>query len=115
MGPSGEHVDARENISEDPLNNTEQQHTKSNTNAIPILSTLGFNLTLEVMLETSNLSSTLNLAIDEMLGSEFHVLVAEREAERRTSMIEERVTLSSENQSIVGDQCSFSYSWRIRL
>jgi exosome complex component RRP4 len=74
-------VDARENISEDPLNNTEQQHTKSNTNAIPILSTLGFNLTLEVMLETSNLSSTLNLAIDEMLGSEFHVLVAEREAD----------------------------------
>jgi exosome complex component RRP4 len=33
------------------------------------------------MLETSNLSSTLNLAIDEMLGSEFHVLVAEREAD----------------------------------
>jgi exosome complex component RRP4 len=50
------------------------------------LSILGFNVTLEVILETIDLSSTLNLGIDEMLGPEFHVLVAEREAERRTSM-----------------------------
>lgn len=98
----GEHVEARDCIVEDQLNNTEQQFTKSNTtkempletrrsicqiaNAIRVLSILGFNVTLEVILETIDLSSTLNLGIDEMLGPEFHVLVAEREAERRTSM-----------------------------
>ncbi|CAK7336485.1 unnamed protein product [Dovyalis caffra] len=99
----GEHFEARDSIVEDQLNDTEQPSTKSNmtskdmpletrrsicriANAIRVLSTLGFNLTLEVIQETINLSSTLNLGIDEMLGSEFHVLVAEREAERRTSM-----------------------------
>src|SRR5262249_38833326 len=46
-------------------------------NAIRVLSTLGLNLTVEVILETINLSSTLNIGIEEMLWSEFHVLVAE--------------------------------------
>ncbi|KAJ6704853.1 PNAS-3 RELATED [Salix purpurea] len=98
----GEHVEVRESLAEDQLNNIEQQFTKSNTtkempletrqnicriaNAIRVMSILGFNVTLEVILETIDLSSTLNLGIDEMLGAEFHVLVAEREAERRTLM-----------------------------
>ncbi|KAF7818280.1 exosome complex component RRP4-like protein [Senna tora] len=54
-------------------------------NAIRVLSTLGFSITLEIIKETVNLSLTVNLDINEMLGSEFCVLVAEREAERRSS------------------------------
>ncbi|CAN1234204.1 hypothetical protein LINPERPRIM_LOCUS4145 [Linum perenne] len=41
-------------------------------------------MTLEVILEAVNLSSTLNIGVDEMLGPEFHVALAEREAERRS-------------------------------
>ncbi|XP_010440855.1 PREDICTED: exosome complex component RRP4 homolog [Camelina sativa] len=53
-------------------------------NAIRVLSTLGFTLTPAVIMETFNLSHTENVQIHDMLGSEFHVLVTEREAERRT-------------------------------
>lgn len=87
---------------EDQLNNTEQQLTKYKTtskdmlqesrqircriaNAIHVLSSLGFSLTLEVIPETSDLSSALNLGIDEMLRSNLHVLDAEREDEWRNS------------------------------
>uniref|UniRef100_A0A2P2KCE9 Uncharacterized protein n=1 Tax=Rhizophora mucronata TaxID=61149 RepID=A0A2P2KCE9_RHIMU len=97
----GEHVEARDNMVEDQINNTEQQNSKSSrmskdtpietrqnicriANSVSVLSNLGFNLTLEMILETVNLSIKQNLGIYEMLGSEFHVLVAEEEAERRT-------------------------------
>lgn len=53
-------------------------------NSIRVLSTLGFNITAELITETVNLSSSLNLDIHQMLGSEFCVLVAEGEAERRS-------------------------------
>uniref|UniRef100_A0A7N2MM22 Uncharacterized protein n=1 Tax=Quercus lobata TaxID=97700 RepID=A0A7N2MM22_QUELO len=43
-----------------------------------------FNITIEVIRDTMNLSSSLNLDIHEMLGSEFCVLVAEGEAEQRS-------------------------------
>ncbi|KDP21515.1 hypothetical protein JCGZ_21986 [Jatropha curcas] len=103
----GEHVDARDIVAEDQVNNTEEQNTKSSrasedvpletrqnicriANAIRVLSTLGFSLTLEVILETVNLSSMLNLGIDEMLGSEFHVVVAEKEAERRSLLTKKK-------------------------
>ncbi|KAJ8748393.1 hypothetical protein K2173_003030 [Erythroxylum novogranatense] len=99
----GEHVEARDTIAEDRVDNTEQQNSKSNrsahdmpiemrrnicqiANAIRVLSNLGFSINLEVILEAINLSIKLNLGIDEMLGSEFHVLVAEREVERRSSL-----------------------------
>lgn len=105
----GEHVEATDNMVEDQVNKHEQQSVKSNmnsmsleeqeraytpletrqnicrvANAVRILCTLGFNITLEVILETVNLSSSLNLDVHEMLGSEFCVLVAEGEAERRS-------------------------------
>ncbi|KAJ9171916.1 hypothetical protein P3X46_015215 [Hevea brasiliensis] len=103
----GEHCDARDTVAEEQLNNTEEQNTKSTrvsenvpletrrnicrvANAVRVLSTLGFSLTLEVILEAFNLSSTLNLGIDEMLVSEFHVLVAEKEAERRSSLTKKK-------------------------
>ena len=74
------------------LEEQEQTHTLIETrqsicriaNAVRILSILGFNITIEVIMDTMNLSSSLNLDIHEMLGSEFCVLVAEGEAERRS-------------------------------
>lgn len=53
-------------------------------NAIRVVSTLGFTITVEVITETFNLSTSLNMDIHEMLGSEFCVLVAEQEADRRS-------------------------------
>uniref|UniRef100_A0A1J3EC81 Exosome complex component rrp4 n=1 Tax=Noccaea caerulescens TaxID=107243 RepID=A0A1J3EC81_NOCCA len=69
----------------------EESHTPLETrqsicrigNAIRVLSNLGFTVTLEVIMETVNMSSSKNIEIHDMLGSEFHVLVAENEAERR--------------------------------
>ncbi|KAJ0027936.1 hypothetical protein Pint_36007 [Pistacia integerrima] len=104
----GEHVEARDTI---VVNDSEQlakksggtsmdldeqveNHTPPETrqnicriaNAIRVLSALGFNVILEVITETVKLSNTMNLDIHEMLGSEFYVLVAEKEAERRSSL-----------------------------
>ncbi|CAN0892670.1 Exosome complex component RRP4 homolog [Linum grandiflorum] len=95
----GEHVHVRESMTEDQTdNNTAEQKSKAQNetaletrrhicqiaNAIRVLSNLGFNMTLEVILEAVNLSSKLNVGVDEMLGPEFHVALAEREAERRS-------------------------------
>ncbi|KAG7967434.1 hypothetical protein I3843_08G098900 [Carya illinoinensis] len=105
----GEHVEARDDMVGDQEKKPEWQNTKSQknsmsledqertytpietrqnicriANAIRVLSTLGFNITAELITETVNLSSSLNLDIHQMLGSEFCVLVAEGEAERRS-------------------------------
>ncbi|EOA33976.1 hypothetical protein CARUB_v10021471mg [Capsella rubella] len=85
----GEHVQVQ-----DPLiveTRKEQSHTPLETrqnilrigNAIRVLSNLGFTMTKEVIMETSNLSNKENIDLHDMLGSEFHVLVAENEAGRR--------------------------------
>ncbi|KAK9161365.1 hypothetical protein Syun_007706 [Stephania yunnanensis] len=103
----GEHVEARDN-QENPSN---QQNDTSNgsyvnlavpektytalekrqqicriANAIRVLSSLGFNMTKEIIMEIVNLSITLNVEIHEMLGAEFYVRVAEKEVERRSSL-----------------------------
>ncbi|CAI8610723.1 unnamed protein product [Vicia faba] len=54
-------------------------------NAVRVLSTLGFVITLEIIQGVIDLSLSVNLDIHDMLGSEFCVLVAENEAERRSS------------------------------
>lgn len=99
----GEHIEVRDPIAiDDPKDeemissstkNTgkEQSHTQLETrqticrigNVIRVLSNLGFTVTLEVIMETINLSNSKNIDIHDMLGSEFHVVVAENEAERR--------------------------------
>lgn len=99
----GEHIEAKDDMMEDQVNQSdkkfvsheeeERSYTALDTrryicrtaNAVRVLSTLGFNITLEIIKETVNLSLTLNLDINEMLGSEFCVVVAEREAERRST------------------------------
>ncbi|KVH94430.1 Exosome complex RNA-binding protein 1/RRP40/RRP4 [Cynara cardunculus var. scolymus] len=105
----GEHVETKDNMIEeepikpDPQNNKsktsmsleeeEQTYTPLETrqnicriaNAIRVLSTLGFSITIDVILDVVDLSISKGLDIHEMLGAEFSVLVAEREAERRNS------------------------------
>ncbi|KAG7036378.1 Exosome complex component RRP4-like protein [Cucurbita argyrosperma subsp. argyrosperma] len=106
----GEHVDPTEDMMvEDPINKSEQKGSKfegsfgnqvqeriytpletrqnicRTANAIRVLSILGFIMSVEVIMETVSLSISLNIDVHEMLGSEFCVLTAEKEAERRTS------------------------------
>ncbi|CAK9160112.1 unnamed protein product [Ilex paraguariensis] len=110
----GEHVESKDDAVEDQANKSEQQNSKSTSstnleereqtctqleirqnicrmaNAVRVLSNLGFNITVEVIMETVNLSSSLNLDIHEMLGAEFCVLTAEREAERRSMLTQKK-------------------------
>ncbi|KAK1258234.1 hypothetical protein QJS04_geneDACA020728 [Acorus gramineus] len=59
-------------------------------NAVRVLSVLGFNLSLEVIIDTVEASSSLNLDIKDMLGAEFCVLTAEREVKRRITLIKKK-------------------------
>ncbi|XP_038879414.1 exosome complex component RRP4 homolog [Benincasa hispida] len=90
----GEHVDSTEDMMiEDQVSKAEQErvYTPLNTrqnicrtaNAIRVLSSLGFIMTVEVIMETVSLSISQNVDVHEMLGSEFFVLTAEKEVERR--------------------------------
>lgn len=105
----GEHVEIKDNMIEDEpskpdpendkslismtLEEQEQTYTELETrqnicriaNAIRVLSTLGFSITIDVILEIVDLSISKSVDIHEMLGAEFCVLVAEKEAERRSS------------------------------
>lgn len=106
----GEHAEITDDMVEDQVNKTKQlttkpernsssleeqertftsletrQHVCKIANAVRILSTVGFLVSLEVIMEIVALATSLDLDIHEMLGSEFCVLVAEREVERRTS------------------------------
>ncbi|XP_022774877.1 exosome complex component RRP4 homolog isoform X2 [Durio zibethinus] len=97
----GEHVEARDSMVVDQANSSEQSPVleESNqaytplemrqticriANAVRVLSTLGFNVDADLIMETVELSTSLTIDIHDMLGSEFHVLVAEMEAERRS-------------------------------
>ncbi|CAA3025585.1 exosome complex component RRP4 homolog [Olea europaea subsp. europaea] len=106
----GEHVEVKDPmLIEDQSNKSDQQNADSENpmstdevetctpletrqnicrtaNAIRVLSTLGFMITVEVIMAIINLSTSLNLGIHEMLGPEFYVLVAEKEVERRSSL-----------------------------
>nr|XP_043636639.1 exosome complex component RRP4 homolog isoform X2 [Erigeron canadensis] len=104
----GEHVETKDNMVEDEPSKPDIQTEKSRTsmtleeqehtytpletrqnicriaNAIRVLSTLGFSITIDVILETVDLSTSKCPDIHDMLGAEFFVLVAEKEAERRS-------------------------------
>ncbi|KAK6164725.1 hypothetical protein DH2020_001589 [Rehmannia glutinosa] len=110
----GEHVEVRDDMADDLSDKPEQQNVKSlsttsdeeveetytpldtrqnicrTANAIRVLSTLGFMVTVEVIMEIVDLSVSLNLDVHEMLGSEFYVIVAEKEAERRSLSTKKR-------------------------
>ncbi|KAK9070101.1 hypothetical protein SSX86_010500 [Deinandra increscens subsp. villosa] len=104
----GEHVEIKDNMIEDEPTKPDSKNKKSQisttleeqeetyttletrqnicriANAIRVLTTLGFSITLDVILEIVDLSTKKGLDIHEMLGAEFCVLVAEKEAERRS-------------------------------
>lgn len=106
----GEHVEVRDNMIEDqkPCQSEQQnidfniysdsleekestytpietrQYICRSANAVRVLASLGFSITPEVIIEIVNLSTALNLDIHDMLGAEFCVLIAEKEAERRS-------------------------------
>ncbi|KAM1475234.1 hypothetical protein ACFX2I_031160 [Malus domestica] len=87
-GQDGFKADKNSFSPEDQEKNYTLQQTRENicrtANAVRVLSALGFNITVEVIMETVDLSSCINVAIHEMLGAEFCVLVAEKEAVRRS-------------------------------
>lgn len=105
----GEHVETKDEMLVDRADKPDSQTSKTNdhstslegqeqtytpletrqnicriANAIRVLSMLGFVVTIEVVMEVVNLGVSQNMDTHEMLGSEFCVLVAEREAERRS-------------------------------
>lgn len=109
----GEHVELKDDIVEDQVTKSElnansrnalsfeeqeqtytaleiRQNICRTANSVRVLSTLGFNITVDVIMETVRLSSSLNLDIHEMLGAEFCVSVAESEAERRRSLTKKK-------------------------
>uniref|UniRef100_A0A7N0RAA6 S1 motif domain-containing protein n=1 Tax=Kalanchoe fedtschenkoi TaxID=63787 RepID=A0A7N0RAA6_KALFE len=113
----GEHVNTKDPTEEEQASKSEQEQvaTKLNRNAASleeqertytpletrqnicrmanaarVLSTLGFSITVELLIEIVNLSISLKSDIREMLGSEFCVLVAEVEAERRSAKIKKK-------------------------
>ncbi|AES91930.1 putative exosome complex RNA-binding protein 1/RRP40/RRP4 [Medicago truncatula] len=106
----GEHVEVRDDMVEDQVNQSDPQVLTPNKNSVSLeeqekkytaletrkyicraanavrgLSTLGFIITSEIIKGVIDLSLSANLDIHDMLGSEFCVLVAEKEAERRSS------------------------------
>ncbi|WMV47509.1 hypothetical protein MTR67_040894 [Solanum verrucosum] len=104
----GEHVDVKDAMVEDQVNKSDPQNTHSSSlpgsseeptdtplerrqyicriaNAITVFSALGFMVNLDSVMETVTLSLSLNLGVHEMLEAEFHVRVAEQEAERRST------------------------------
>ncbi|KAK6937482.1 K Homology domain, type 1 [Dillenia turbinata] len=106
----GEHVEAKDNMVEDQMSKSEQQSSVSSlneqehnyipletrqsicrtANAVRVLSVLGFNISVEVITQTVELSSSLNIDIHDMLGAEFYVLVAEAEADRRSLLTKKK-------------------------
>lgn len=80
----GEHAQANDPMVVDDkiISLKTQQSIVRIGNAIRVLSNLGFTVTLELIMEAVNLSNMKNIDIHDMLESEFHVLITEKEAER---------------------------------
>ncbi|KAK9077681.1 hypothetical protein SSX86_006018 [Deinandra increscens subsp. villosa] len=134
----GEHVEIKDNMIEDEPTKPDSKNNKSQisttleeqeetyttletrqnickiANAIRVLTTLGFSITLDVILDIVDLSTKKGLDIHEMLGAEFCVLVAEKEAERRSVLTrrkrdrefrEEEEENTEEQQSATYEYC----------
>ncbi|CAL5087696.1 unnamed protein product [Urochloa decumbens] len=89
----GEHAAVGENaklMGTEPENFTPlemRNHICRLANAIRVLSALGFTLTAELIIETAEASLLSNVAVDDMVGAEFFVQTAEREAMRRVDLV----------------------------
>ncbi|KAI4976038.1 hypothetical protein ZWY2020_049645 [Hordeum vulgare] len=64
-----------------------RRHICRLANAVRVLSALGFTLTVELIIQTAEASVSSNVEINDMLGAEFYVQTAEREAKRRGDLL----------------------------
>ncbi|KAK1615200.1 hypothetical protein QYE76_020717 [Lolium multiflorum] len=64
-----------------------RRHICRLANAVRVLSALGFTLTVELIIETAEASLPSTVEINGMLGAEFYVQTAEREAKRRADSL----------------------------
>ncbi|XP_078442315.1 ribosomal RNA processing 4 [Wolffia australiana] len=60
-----------------------RQHICRIANGVRVISSLGFSLTVEAVVEAAKACVSSKMDIKDMLGPEFHVQMAEREVERR--------------------------------
>lgn len=67
-----------------------RQHICRISNSVRLLSALGFTLTVEAIIDTAEASTSLNMDIKDILGSEFYVQTAEREVQRRASLLKKK-------------------------
>ncbi|KAF8704096.1 hypothetical protein HU200_031584 [Digitaria exilis] len=67
-----------------------RKHICRLANAIRVLSALGFTLTVELIIETAEASVSSNVEVNDMLGAEFYVQTAEREAKRRAALLRKK-------------------------
>ena len=67
-----------------------RKHICRLANAVRVLSALGFTLTVELIIETAEASVTTNVEVNNMLGAEFYVQTAEREAKRRVDLLRKK-------------------------
>ncbi|XP_048538589.1 exosome complex component RRP4 homolog isoform X2 [Triticum urartu] len=63
-----------------------RRHICRLANAVRVLSALGFTLTVELIIQTAEASLSSHVEISDMLGAEFYVQTAEREAKRRADL-----------------------------
>ncbi|VAI55776.1 unnamed protein product [Triticum turgidum subsp. durum] len=63
-----------------------RRHICRLANAVHVLSALGFTLTVELIIQTAEASLSSHVEINDMLGAEFYVQTAEREAKRRADL-----------------------------
>jgi exosome complex component RRP4 len=67
-----------------------RKHICRLANAVRVLSALGFTLTVELIIETAEASASSNVEVNNMLGAEFYVQTAEREAKRRADLLRKK-------------------------
>lgn len=67
-----------------------RKHICRLANAIRVLSALGFTLTVELIIETAEASVSSDVEVNDMLGAEFYVQTAEREAKRRADLLRKK-------------------------
>ncbi|KAK8926338.1 hypothetical protein KSP39_PZI018274 [Platanthera zijinensis] len=60
------------------------------SNSVRLLSALGFALSVEAIVDTAEASKSSNVDIKDMLGAEFYVQTAEREVQRRASLLKKK-------------------------
>ena len=80
VDPAGHGGDAGES---DMIPLETRQHICRIANGVRVLTSLGFTLTVEGIVEAATACISSGREIKDMLGAEFHVQTAEREVERR--------------------------------